>query len=124
MLQRRYDHYRIIYTRKILMGLVPDVGIRLRKDSSARNGQKIEIPSRKNQLKIRAESFQVRGPTLYNCLPESLRMMEGSMEVYKTKLDEFLSLLPDRPRLDEGSLMHCNELDTVIREWKWNIHGV
>ena len=105
------------------MSLVPDVGIRIRKEASARNGLKFEIPSRKNQLKIRAESFQVRGPTLFNCLPESLRTMEGSMEAYKTKLDEFLSLLLDGPRLDEGSLMHCNELDTVIREWKWNIHG-
>ena len=47
-LQRRYDRYRILYTRKILMGLVPDVCIGIRKDASARNGLKFEIPSRKN----------------------------------------------------------------------------
>ena len=74
-------------------------------------------------MKIRSESFQVRGPTLYNCLPKELRSLEGSMETYKTKLDEYLSKLPDRPCLYEGGMLHSNELDTVIRQYRWSING-
>ena len=105
------------------MGLVPDVGLKIRKDDSHINGIKFKIPTRKTQIKVRSECFQVCGPTLYNCLPKELRSLEGSMETYKTKLDKYLSILPDRPHLDEGSMLHSNELDAGIRQWIWSING-
>ena len=63
----------------------------------------------------------VRGPELFNCIPSYLRDTEVSMDTFKTKLDEFLSLIPDSPRIDAGSKLHSNELDFAIKKWTWSL---
>ena len=120
-IQRRYDRYRVLYTRKSLMGIVPDLGFQVNHDVSHRNGLKIKIPSKIGMSLLRQNSFTVRGPEVFNSLPKDLREIDSSMEVYKNKLDAFLSLLNDSPRISHGSKHHSNNLDIVISEWNWSL---
>ena len=115
-LQRRIDRYRIFYIRKILQGKVPECGINIRRDEKSRNGLMLEVPTKKNQHKLRTQSFQVRGPEIFNCLPPFLREIELCKDTYKQKLDNYLSLLDDIPRISAGSKLHSNNLDTVIMD--------
>ena len=117
--QRRIHRYRILYTRKILLNKVPNPGICIRNDKSTRNGLKLEVPTRKGQTLLRAQSFLVRGPNVFNCLPKNLRNLEKSMDNYKMELDEYLGMISDTPRIGEGSKQTSNELDFIIKHQKW-----
>jgi len=70
---------------------------------------------RKNFSKILLLRFKIRGPEVSNALPTEIRNLDTSMENFKHKLDDFLSLLPDSPRIDEGCNIYCNTLDHVIK---------
>ena len=111
--QRRYERYDILYIRKIMMGLVPNCGISVRRNYNVRNGVTLDIPNMKGMSKLRCDSFCVRGPKLFNSLPAVLRNMTCSMDTFKDNLDQYLSLLPDKPRIDEGCKLHSNSLDSV-----------
>ena len=76
-IQRRVDRYRILYTRKILLGKVPNPGIKIRNPESDRNGLMLEVQSKKDMILIRSQSFLVRGPETFNCLPKELRSLIG-----------------------------------------------
>ena len=50
--------------------------------------------------KARESSLQVRGARLFNCLPRDIRdMFTGTPEMFKTRLDEWLSRIPDQPTI-------------------------
>ena len=74
------------------------------------------VPSLKGMSKLKRDSFIVRGPEMFNSIPSYLHDLEVTTETFKSKLDEFLSLLPDSPRIDVVTRLHTNELDTVIRK--------
>ena len=63
--QRRIDRYRILYTRKILLDIVPNPGIYVRNSESIRNRLTLEVPSRKGQIQMPTQSFLVRGPSVF-----------------------------------------------------------
>ena len=71
--------------------------------------------------KIRNQNFLSDGPRIFNILPKDLRSLQDSMEVFKKKFDQFLSVIPDRPRIGEGSKCHSNTLDKAIREWNYSL---
>ena len=49
---------------------------------------------------VRDDSFQVHGPRLFNCLPIQIRNLTNcSVDSFKFKLDNFLSLVPDEPKV-------------------------
>ena len=49
----------------------------------------------------REASVAIRGPKLFNVLPNSIRNVTGvSVITFKRKLDHFLSQLPDEPTVD------------------------
>ena len=101
--QHRMERYKILYIWKILEGKVPNCGIT--ETSNMRLGRLCEIPPMKNNCRskiktLRENSFQVVGPRLFNCLPQALRnMRKCSIEDFKMKLDEYLSCIPDEPKL-------------------------
>ena len=114
-MERRFDRYKIFYIRKILLGLVPNMGIKIRRSENHRNGTFLEQYD--FGKKIRNQSFLSVGPRIYNVLPQELRALNDSMSAFKEKFDQFLSIIPDRPRIDEGSKMYSNSLDKAIKEW-------
>ena len=70
---------------------------------------------------MRSNTFVVRGTDIYNSLPKELRALDLSMESYKQKLDLFLEMIPDIPRLGRGTNLESNNLDECIRKWNWRI---
>ena len=99
--QRRYERYRIIYMWKILEGKAPNCGIE--ENSNKEKGRKIKIPTLKSKARtIRESSFQVHGARLFNSLPLEIRNQKKcSVEDFKTKLDTFLSKIPDQPKIGD-----------------------
>ena len=74
--QRRLERYRIIYTWKIIEGLVPNCGINF--TESERLGRTCEIEKLNTKISqrlhtIKEQSFNINGPMLFNSLPKSLR---------------------------------------------------
>ena len=120
-MQRRYDRYKIFYIKKILNKSVPNVGISMKHDTSHRNGLSLCVPSRKAS-KLRNNSFQSVGPGIFNLLPKDLRNHTGSMESFKKIYDDFLSMIPDVPRLDLGSRLYSNTLEHQLSNWRWRIY--
>ena len=127
--QRRFERYRIIYTWKILEGLVPNCG--LIKTTSDRTGRKCTIPPVKSKTRqslksLRYQSFQVHGPQLFNSLPKYVRnTTKCGVEEFKEKLDQYLSNIPDQPKIgtlipptcDQFSLSPSNSIVDQVREF-------
>ena len=122
-LQRRRERYRIIYTWKILEGIVPNLSGRsqLITKTSLRSGRLCTVPptptSTTNKLqRLREGSFCVNGPRLFNSLPSHLRNMTGISHLdFKKELDKFLWTVADEPlvsgytarrRAESNSLQH------------------
>ena len=71
---------------------------------------------------MRRNSFPIRGPEIFNCLPAHIKDLSISQETFKKRLDKFLSLIPDKLQIGEGSkIFHSKKLDNMIRQWKWTI---
>ena len=102
-IERRYDRYKIFYMRKILLGQVPNVGINIRSHENTRCGLKLEVCTKKDETRLRKVSFQTLGPRTFNALPKDLRLLQDSMDTFKIKLDKFLELIPDHPKIEEGT---------------------
>ena len=50
--------------------------------------------------KARESSLQVKGAKLFNCIPRDLRdTVTGTSDQFKTKLDAWLSTIPDQPTI-------------------------
>ena len=103
--QRRLERYRVIYTWKVLQGLVPNPGI-VEAQENEYLGRRCQIPklNHKSKMSIRTmkeNSFQTNGPKLFNSLPKYVRNMKKfSEEEFKEQLDKYLQKLPDQPKID------------------------
>ena len=105
-LERRRERYMIIYTWKILEGLVPNFVSNSSKITcqwSMRRGRLCKIPplNHSGRIKtIRDNFLSVKGPRLFNTLPQTIRNIKGtSLSVFKRNLDDFLKRIPDEPSL-------------------------
>ena len=103
-LQRRHERYIIIYTWKIMEGLVPNFTLNpINYFINDRKGIRCAIPHIKGQGRIkrlRETSLALRGPRLFNELPKEVNMLRGvSTETFKAALDKHLSKVADRPVL-------------------------
>ena len=119
-LERRRERYMILYIYKIMIGLCPNPGF----DRIPMNRRTTIMPKcsgrTDNWVKTaRQSSFFVRGPQLFNTLPEHLRNVmlpevpsKLCVEKYKEKLDEYLWHIPDQPGSveDDSRLADTNSL--------------
>ena len=106
-LQRRRERYLIIYIYKIIVGAVKNLSspkFQIKTYCSSRRGRLCVIPplipgaNKKVRSKIEA-SLPVQAPRLFNALPSEIRDFEGSINSFKSNLDNFLSKIPDQPPL-------------------------
>ena len=100
--ERRLERYRIIYVWKILEGFVPNCGIET--ITNERLGRFCKLPPLKKcptkVSKLRENSFQIKGPQLFNSLPKEIReKTKCSLDDFKTLLDLHLSRIPDEPNI-------------------------
>ena len=102
-LERRRERYIVIYVWKIIQGISPNFEgrTRIQTVNSERRGILCLVPSlvrtRQRIMTLRESSFPILGPRLYNCIPPEVRACNGSLDVFKSKLDNFLQSVPDRP---------------------------
>ena len=99
--QRRSERFRIICIWKLLEKLIPNCGITV--SSNLLRGRSCNIPLSpfyaSDRVKtLRENSFNVRGATLFNNLPMSIRNISNcSINTFKNALDKYLNLFPDTP---------------------------
>ena len=98
-IERRTERFAIFYTWKSLMRIVPSLGFETW--NHPRKGKMIR--DKKLNCKIQSlrsmkeKSIYGHGPRLYNALPKCIREWDGSFISFKFMLDNFLTLIPDRP---------------------------
>ena len=126
--QRRLERYKIIYTWKILEGRVPNCGIDQIDDSRKGRLCKIDpiVKCRSRIQTLRENSYQIVGPKLFNSIPAKIRnLSKCSIEEFKEALDQYLSKIPDEPKLpgytptasDQFSGQPSNSLVDQIRKF-------
>ena len=102
--ERRRERYAIIFIWKCAVGLVD--GYKMVFTNNARRGRLCEVrPVNRNaptQVRRVAESsLAVKGARCFNLLPRAVRdvplPLSRSVVPFKTKLDTFLSTVPDQP---------------------------
>ena len=120
-LQRRRERYLIIYTWKVLEGLVPNLSSNpIQERSSDRRGRScVEKPiNRHTSVKIqslRSNSFAVMGPRLFNIMPKFIRDTSGvTVDVFKHRLDKYLSSIPDEPQVRGYTAMRQAETNSIL----------
>jgi len=105
-LQRRRERYIIIHTWKILNNLTNnDVGITFQDTGNlTRRGIVANIPPLPRSIPARAvtlyeNSFAVRAPKLWNCLPKSVKAVK-TLDAFKSSLGSFTDTIPDLPPIN------------------------
>ena len=106
-LERRRERYIILYTYKIVQGIVPNLSddcFKIKTMLSVRGSRVCKIPplstSAPSRIKTMSEnSFAIHGPKLFNTLPAEIRNFDGSLVNFKSKLDRFLHTVPDQPSI-------------------------
>ena len=94
--------------------------INIHRNKTEKNGLILETPD-KNERSIRRQNFLSSGPRIFNTLPMELRSLQDSMDVFKKKLDQFVSIIPDKPRIGGDTKNNSNSLDGAIKEWNYTI---
>ena len=126
-LERRRERYIIIYVWKIIRGIVPNVdGANRIQTETGRHGRHCVIPSlgRGAMRRIQTQndnSFFVKGPKLFNCIPKAIRECNENQDIFKRKLDNFLKNVPDQPSGSGGAYSRqaqTNSLLHQVRYWR------
>ena len=105
-LERRRERYMIIYTWKIIRGIVPNfTEHKIEYKDHIRLGRRCKVLGFNTQslASVRTKyenSFAVMGPRLFNSIPPHLRGFEGSLSAFKVGLGEFLSTVADKPLIN------------------------
>ena len=104
-LERRRERYAILYVFKIIIGKCPNLEnnrFKIRTTSSNRRGLFCVLPpicaaSTARTKTAVEQSFSIRGPRLFNCLPINLRSADLSFVSFKRNLDKWLGVVKDQP---------------------------
>ena len=122
-LERRRERYSIIYTWRIIEGQVPNLDATpITARTHVRRGRECIVPQVSNASPtsiqaIRANSFAIRGPRLFNTLPAHLRNLTNCKpEAFKSALDAHLRSIPDEPLIPGLTQFRRAESNSLI-EW-------
>ena len=115
-LQRRRERYAILHMWKLLKNKISnDLDIRF--TESRRHGITAEVPPIQRSSNSKAKSlyelsFAVKGPQLWNIVPKDIKMIDN-LTNFKSKLDNFLYSIPDRPPVAG----YITQNDNSLLEW-------
>ena len=122
-LQRRRERYIILYIWRILEGQVPNLECTpVLAQQHQRRGRECRVPlvstSATPVIKhARYSSIAIRGPRLFNCLPQTIRDISGcSVEGFKQALDKFLLSIPDEPLVQGYTQYRRCETNSLV-DW-------
>ena len=122
-LERRRERYQIIYTWRIMEKQVPNFESTPILDQwNPRRGRECKIPSVISSAplsikSIRFASLPIKGPRLFNSLPQHIRnMSKCTTERFKCELDRYLASLPDEPLIPGLTQFRRCDSNSVI-DW-------
>ena len=123
-IERCTERYKMIYIWKSVNGLVPTLGLQWSGATDRRSGNSLIInPAKGKVLSAKTKkmhSLKYHGATLCNLLPEDLQRMEGTVAQFKSKLDKFIEIFPDRPQVD-GTVTGTVDMEGIpsnsLRDW-------
>ena len=81
-------------------GLVPDLGPKYNYSVTRSCGSLIPIDTDAQRMGVRTKqrnSLMHHGVLLYNCIPSDIRNTSETLNEFKSRLDEYLSTVPDHP---------------------------
>ena len=120
-LERRRERYRIIYIWRILEEQVPNIGTqKVSAKWHIRRGRECMIPRVNRTAHSRIKnlfhaSLPVHGQQLFNTLPVELRNLTGcTTDIFKRKLDKYLSTVPDEPQIQGYTAMRRAESNSLL----------
>ena len=127
-LERRRERYQIIYTWRIIEGQTPNFDCTpIISYQNSRRGRLCKIPSilpsaPASIKNIRFSSLPVKGPRLFNALPQNLRNLTGcKTDYFKRELDKYINTIPDEPLIP--GLTKYRRLDTnSLLDWINHLH--
>ena len=104
ILTTKKKRYIIIYTWKVLEGLVPNPVnqiIQINNDRRGRRCGRKQLPKTSTRIRTLVDNSIIHlGPKLFNCLPRSIRNLSGCrVETFKKHLDTFLKTVKDEPHI-------------------------
>ena len=118
----------IIYVWKILENHTPnmsgDSAIKSKGTPKSRRGRECVVPAvstsaAKRIQSLRYSSFAVKGPSLFNALPRSLRNSKCTLDSFKKRLDKYLSTLPDEPLVPGYTTFRTIDSNSIIDWAAW-----
>ena len=101
--ERRRERYQIIFLWKVAQGLIKGYSANFTQND--RRGRLMVLAPLCTKApaavrKAREASLQVKGARLFNCLPREIRdIFSGTPEMFKMRLDDWLSRIPDQPTI-------------------------
>ena len=102
----RVERYMIIYIWKSVNDYVPSIGLQWNQKTQGRTGQTLLLEPIKGKVTsiktLKANSLKQHGAVMFNSLPNELKIFKGTVSQFKSKLDSFLSLFPDKPHMDSS----------------------
>ena len=114
-LQRRRERYQVIHMWKIYKEIIPN-DLQLEFYESRSHGIKCRRPKlnlkNKRISTLRDNFFTSVGPALFNAIPSSV-ISSKSLNIFKSKFDKFLHLIPDTPPLPN----YVSQNHNSILEW-------
>ena len=132
-LKRRRDHYNAaIYTWRILENHVPNLtSSPIKCQWNERRGRLCQVPNVSQQppaaiQSIRRNSFAIRGPTIFNALPITIRNITNcdTDQFKEAAIDKYLATIPDQP-LIPGLTMYRRIESNYLADWASHVsvHG-
>jgi len=99
-IERRLQHYRIIYIWKAIEHLVSDFGLKMY--THPYKGRFIDIVYPKSKctraMTLWRQTLSANGGQLFNAMPQYIRdLTEVSIDTFKCNLDSYLETIPDCP---------------------------
>ena len=85
-------------------GIVSSLGCEW-SECKLRTGNVLKLPKLVGKIdsmkSVQRRAIKYEGVKLFNSNPEDIRTWSGSQEDFKTRLDDFLSTIPDQPETDK-----------------------
>ena len=126
-LERRRERYLIIYVWKIIRGIVPNIegDNKIVPYDGGRLGTLCRIPGLNSSAMRRIKtykdnSFFVKGPKLFNCMPNYIRDCLDNLDKLKCLLDNFILKIPDEPNYVYMRPAQTNSLLHQVQLWQRN----
>nr|XP_053656708.1 uncharacterized protein LOC128705576 [Cherax quadricarinatus] len=117
-LECRWERYMIIYTWKILEGLVPNLHMKITRNESKRLCRQCNIPPMKSRgvtSTLKDNTISVRGLRLFNCLPAYIKgITNRPLAVFKQALDKHLKSVPDQPGCGSYVGLHAASSNSLV----------